>query len=455
MNRAMQSKLMVAAVLIVVLLIPVGAVADDLSDISTKLDFFYVANPNAANATAETINTAQVISGGGTGDFYTAANVSKFRDLIKAVLGSGVSGVNHTLLRSVLAQTLKITNKRIGVYLVNDNAATITNADNRERFGIVLEAGHAWPCAICYTEDRDTRTYGGSLSMGAWHLNNSSEFSTTTAILETFCHEVMHTQDLSDGRAHLFGAFSYGPDRTHYFVEAIPNMAMTYKEGIANFVGYWFNSNQESRVRQWFVNNDYIVVEKNPPTTLYNSLHAANIPEINPNTTTFRQEIKTNYAIYRIRSLPVDVIAKNEQVIAIILYEQAFYSTFDNVVGAIKQVNPNTFLVSTSAWAQLVEELCRRGLPSDIANFDEITSSDSNPKRFLLPLAICDYFTGFRSTTQAEFARIFENMLPDSLLSLYWDHRGMVRGAVNTSSLTNGDITNIAVALGITQSVQE
>ena len=56
----------------------------------------------------------------------------------------------------------------------------------------------------------------------------------------TFIHELVRTQDRSDRREHMFtisrSSHSYGADGTHYDVEAVPNLAATYQEGIANAV---------------------------------------------------------------------------------------------------------------------------------------------------------------------------------------------------------------------------
>ena len=449
--------------------LPVGARANDADRayIKGKLVFFYVGNPNDAAATAVHIDTDGVLKNTGTGSFYTDATMAKFRDMIKALLGNAaVAGAgDQDKLQSVVASTLKITGKPIAIYLVDDDAAKLTNAANLGRFGICLDnntSKQAWPCARVYRgDDRDTHLWGGNLTLGAWHYNHDSQFATLKVCISTACHEMMHTQDLSDMRIHQFGAFYYGNDRTHYTAEATPDVALTYIEGIANFAAYSYDDDAAAKVRKWFSDNGYIVVEKTVPAGatapelyLYKQLKDAGIQEITPVPATFNTNIQSNYAIYNIRSLPAKVIAQNEQVIAIALHTQAYYTSFDNVMAAIKDINGTTFRTSTSAWALLISRLCTRSALDRTA--EQLGKTDyKEPKKYYLPLAICDYYTSFRSNNKDEFKAVFED-LPTITpwIDAYFDSgvRDTAKAAVNPSAPKYSDVTDIAIALGINSS---
>jgi hypothetical protein len=105
----------------------------------------------------------------------------------------------------------------------------------------------------------------------------------------------------------------------------------------------------------------------------------------------------------------------------------------------IKQVNPKVDKRSTSAFAQLVQELCMQGA----------LGPGGSGRQDLLPLALCDYFTLFKSKDEADFAGLFDGLLDQSLISDYFKVRGSVKSAVKSGSPSKNDIANIALALGI------
>lgn len=440
----------------------------DRAYIKGKLSFFYVANPNAASTASVAVDVNRVLDNTGTGTFYTDAAMLKFRNMIKALLGSAaVAGAGDLdALQEVVANTLKITGKPIAVYLIDDNAAKLTNVANMNKFGICLDdntSKQAWPCASAYSaDDRDKHAWGGNLTLGAWHYNNDSQFAALKDCISTICHELMHTQDLSDMRIHQFGAFFYGNDQTHYITEATPDRALTYMEGIANFAAFSYDGSAATEARKWFTNNDYILVEKTVPAGakepelfLYKKLKDAGITEVTPIPANFNNNVKTNYALYKIRSLPASVIAQNEQVVAIALHTQAFYTGFDNVMAAIKDINGSTYRTSTSAWALLIARLCTRALPPG-RTVDQLKVSEyQEPKKYFLPLAICDYFTSFRSTNKGEFKAVFEDLPAITpWIDAYFDSgaRDTAKKAVNPSAPKYSDVTDISIALGINSS---
>jgi hypothetical protein len=448
--------------------LPARASEADRNYIRNKLTFFFVANPNAAGAAASTVDVDAVLKSTGTTAFYTSATLAKFRDMIKALVGAGpvANAGDLDILQQVVASTLKITGKPIGVYLIDDSGAKVTNQANQDKFGICLDDStnrQAWPCASAYTEDdRDKHAWGGNLTLGSWHFKNSAQFAALQDCIATSCHELMHTQDLSDMRLHIFGAFMYGNDQTHYDVEATPDMALTYMEGIANFAAYWYNSNAFREANEWFTANGYLLVEKvvppgekAPELLLYKELQKAGISEISPAPANYSANIRANYAFYKIRSLPAKVIVQNEQIVSLALHTHAFYTSFDNVMAAIKDINPSTYRTSSSAWAAVIGRLCTRALPPGRTVAQLGRAEYKEPKKYFLPLAICDYYTSFRSTNKSEFKAVFEDwptIVP--WVDAYWDSgaRDDVKHAVKVNAPKVGDVTDMAIALGITSS---
>jgi hypothetical protein len=84
---------------------------------------------------------------------------------------------------------------------------------------------------------------------------------------------------------------------------------------------------------------------------------------------------------------------------------------------------------------------------------------DDGPKPWLIPLAYADYFTSYNATTKADYASIFENMLPQEWVDLYWDwYKARVRLAAPlgpTMPPRREHLTDIATALGVTTSTPD
>ncbi|MDI6828133.1 MAG: hypothetical protein QME62_06600 [Armatimonadota bacterium] len=423
------------------------AFAADIAYIRSKLDFRFVSDPNSTNGTAQRINVQQVLDGSGSGALYTGESCEKFRKIIKAACGGTVSGADCNHFRNIVERLLRITNRTVTVYFIDDLNTTITNT-TPSWYDVCVDSGHAWPCSFSGTD-----TTPSSITFGSYWLNDTTEFPNFNSILATFCHELMHAQDMSADRTHMYGNYYYGADESHYFIEAIPDMSMTYKEGIANMVSFYFSGDWAERALRWFMTNGFMIVEKTVPAGysanlfLYNSLRQAGVPEITSGSDyeyfrrLYGSNLASKYAIYRIRSLPAEIIKQNEYMIALILYNHGWYTSFDDVFEAIRQVNPNLYQTCDSAFARLVEALCsQRASPLVESSADE----------YLLTLALCDYFTFFKSQTQSEFAAVFENMLNSQLIQEYWNRRQQIMAAVDIEHPAPGDILHIADALGIT-----
>ncbi|MDH7480451.1 MAG: hypothetical protein QHH26_00580 [Armatimonadota bacterium] len=439
------SRVLFAACLIVVF--ANGVQAADVEYIKSKLDFRFVANPNSTTGTAQRINVQQVLDGSGSGAPYTGQSCDKFRKIIKAACGGTVPGADCNHFRNIIERLLRITEKTVTIYFIDDLNTSITNT-SPTWYDACLDSGHAWPCSYAGTD-----TTPASITFGSYWLNDTSQFPDFNSILATFCHELMHAQDLSEDRTHMYGNYYYGADENHYFIEAIPDMSMTYKEGIANMVGFYFYGRWAEQAISWFTRNGFIIVEKTVPPGyssnlfLYSMLKQAGVPEITSGADfeyfkkLYGSSVASTYGIFRIRSLPADIIKQNERIIALILYNHGLYTSFDDVFEAIQQVNPSLYRTCDSAFARLVEALCSQRASPQV---------ESSPDEYLLTLALCDYFTCFKSQTQNEFASVFENMLDSQLIQAYWEKRDQIKAAVDINHPAPGDIFHMSEALGIT-----
>ena len=114
--------------------------------------------------------------------------------------------------------------------------------------------------------------------------------------------------------------------------------------------------------------------------------------------------------------------------------------------------------VSTSPIAQLYNTLCRAGLDGRPLS-SVMGVNEAGPKPYLIPLAYADYFTAYRSASKADYASIFENMLPHEWVDLYWDgYKDTVRMAVPVDASHTpqfGNLTDISIALGVNSSTAE
>jgi len=438
-----------------------------------KICLRYVADPNdpAKGSTAVDIqqvlavNEQQVSQKPGN-TFYTDPKLARFRALVKLLGGGKTCRCNQPgcgqpcasdpdLFQKIVQKVVGLTDRWVRVYLINDSAG-IADAEKNNSillYGISVEndggKDYASPCTLC---DWEPGKRNCSISTGIHLLSDTGSYPTLDYVLETFCHELMHTQDLSASRTHIYGIYRYGSDREHCFLEAIPDMASTYQEGLANLAGHWYNKPAADMAINWFLWAGVMVVEKktppglDPKLFLYDKLKAAGVPETNdPLLVSFIEsacgkDAAKNYAFYKMKDLPAYIIRQSEEIIALILYYQARDTSFDRVMDCVKQVNPKVDKHSTSAFAQLIQELCVQG------------AIEGKPpaREDLLPLALCDYFTLFRSKDEADFAGLFDGLLDQSLISDYFKVRGSIKAMVKTGSPGKDDIANIALALGIT-----
>jgi len=159
------------------------------------------------------------------------------------------------------------------------------------------------------------------------------------------------------------------------------------------------------------------------------------------------------------QSTPVTrFIVHNENIIALTFSEYARHLGLPKFLAALKTNDATLFRVSTSPIAQLYNTLCRAGLDGRPLS-SVMGVNEAGPKPYLIPLAYADYFTAYRSQTKADYKAIFEDMLPQEWVDLYWDgYKDLVRRAVPidaTHAPTFGNLTDISIALGVNASQAE
>lgn len=458
----------------------------DRETIRDLMRFYYVERINDSSYTPALLENTAIMQGRESGPFWTNRNMVGPQRLVRSLL----SASGDANLQRITAKVLRIMNRPIKVNLLDDSAANVGSVAERLYGACPSGRGKAWPCASNMTTSDDfaancarilgTRpparrdgTWGGEICMGAVYFTGGSQ----TAKMGTIIHELLHTQDYTDGRAHLFWVgttlYRYGSDDVHYGTEAIPNMAVTYQEGAANIMKLLYDGQGLRDMFRWFSTNDHMLVEQarhapgtgpssslhrcheasapSPDVWLYNQITAAGIrPEgtVSANGST--------YGLFRIRSLPAPIIAHNEYILAMLGAMYAEHVGENKLFNAIHAVNSQGRRTSGSWLAMFYQSLCSQALPAGqtIQTLVRSPPASGVPRPYLLPLAYVDYFTGYTAQNKDSFKAIFENQsYMNEWVDLYWDYgRDLVRTAVPMRNLEFRNLTDIAIAMGVNQS---
>lgn len=469
---------------------PANASEADRTYLQGKVSFRYVDTPNDLSKSPEILDNAAIAGGTESGTFWSNTTIPGLQTIVRALVKpSGKGGDGN--LQYVAASIIRVLDKPVIIMLLNDtgglNSAAFDHWDACSN-----GSGKAWPCASNFATADDSRedcakkqgkpvparrdgVWAGQMALGQGVFVGDPGWATST-----FIHELVHTQDRSDGRAHMFWvsnkSYHYGADGTHYGVEAVPNLAATYQEGIANTLRLVVNEKRRKEMFDWFSNNDVVYVEKalvtpgtgsgalpcwlstaipSPDIWLYDQLKKAGAKEITPSG---GAPAGPGYAYYRIRDIPPQFIVHDEYILALTFSEYARHMGLTKFMNALKTNNATLYRVSTSPIAQLYNTLCTAGLEGRALS-SVMGVNEAGPKPYLIPLAYADYFTGYKSTSKAEYASIFENMLRSEWIDLYWDgYKDGVRGAVPidaTHAPKFDDLTSIAITLGVNSSTAE
>jgi hypothetical protein len=439
----------------------------DREIIAQKIRIRYIPHPNTGPQEIIRIPVSRVLADGfifGTSSESGMNVCARFlKHLLRPVGRNADDG--QPLLQQTVANTLRITGDSVVVDIYHDdqvlNAYAKTQYLNDPQYG----DDHVWPAAW-----RDDTGPGADGRNHTAHIQFGENFAHEYGITEmrrTFVHEMMHTQDFSDVRTHIWGRFRYGTDGGHYGFELLPNAADAFGEGIANSMTYIYSRISRNEVLRWFANNDYCIIEMPPADDVIrrNRLPARDewiytqVSRTNPpgaglvsSEPSFR-----GYRVYRLAEMPSRFLMQNEQIMGMIGAEYALKIGRNKYFQAIRSGNGRLFRVSTSAHARWFEALSNEAIPDGITMNDiRTTSRESQP--YFFALALADYFTYYRSTTLEQFKAMFENSLSADWASAYWTAgKDIVRRAAPIT-LTGGrppvlnvqqNIDAIATALGI------
>jgi hypothetical protein len=439
-------------ILLLSLYYPVFSEVTDRDYILAKMRVFYIPNINATGSPAiyrissnTIINSANIF--GTTGNSNMDRCAQFLQQLFKPVSQGGMPD-----LQRYTANIMRLNNKLVYMYLINDFSQTITT-QAETRFDICTSADrHVWPCASHFTDEPGSDSISGNIKMGEDYFRTNG----ITIGRRTYLHELMHTQDPSDRREHMWysavsnRSFSYGSDNVHYYVELTPNITATYQEGIANTFTYLYSNSERNSTLEWFAENGECVVETARPAIvpasvwLYSLISASNPPGPGrtPTSPRYNANIVSNYKIYRLAELPSRFILQNEKIIGIIAAEYSNKVGFTKFMRALQTTNRVVTNVSTSPIARLIENFCITALPNGLT-VREVTAVSRNQMPYLYPLALIDYFTYYRTQSKVEFRALFENLLPEVWVDLYWTAgKDIVRNAARFN-MTNSQPSGI------------
>lgn len=432
---------------------PVYAQTSDRDYLISKIRVFYVASPNGSPLSVSQISANSIINSANIFGTTNNGNMDRFAEFLQQLF-KPVSQGGMPDLQRYTASILRLNNKIVYMFIFNDFNQTITPATETS-LGLCVSADRrVWPCALHYSDSRGhvADSVAGHIKMGEKYFRDNG----ITVGRRTFLHEMMHTQDPSDRREHMWyssalgQSFSYGSDRVHYFVELTPNITATYQEGIANTFTYLYSGAERRETINWFAENGECVVETARPASipasmwLYSLITANNPPGPGrtPTSPRYNANIVSNYKLYRIAELPSKYIIHNEKIIGIMAAEYSRKVGFAKFMSALQQTNRDVTNVSTSPLARLIENFCLTALPSGLTVRD-VTAVSRAQMPYLYPLALVDYFTYYRTNSKAEYRALFENLLPEVWVDLYWTAgKEIVRNAARFT-MTNGRPTGV------------
>lgn len=428
-----------------------------------RLFIYYVPNPNKAKTGVYLLSTTGIRKGdtlSAAGDFWHNPKLKHARSLVLGLLRPSNNGGNVSLQQTAY-DIMKIQDKDVQVWIYNDKVKI--NKYTRDQYDPCEdENGYVWPCAGNFDDDEnESNLFAGYMHLGVKNMNKKGKEWTYA----TFIHELMHTQDKSDIRAHIFYSYStekwyhYGKDGDHYYQEAVPSTNSAYGEGIANTLSLIFDPEQYLVSFTWFANNGDLWVEtkkdrkaKDIPARawLYDRIKKVAGPGR-------RIKDMDDYRAYKIRDLPARYIIHNEMIIAMIFSQYGLHVNDYKFLKAIKKSNKE-YNERSSSIANIFKNMCEAGLPKGETP-GTVLETDA-PMTYLLPLAYADYFTGYNAKTIKEFNAIFEYKIPWVWVDMYWKHgRELVRNRIPIDDPTyypvTEDLTDIAMTLGIIENVAE
>jgi hypothetical protein len=435
----------------------------DRDYIAQKIRINYIPHPNTAPLEIIRIPVSRVTATTGFVFGTTSENgMDQCALFLKQLLQPVASGSNgQPLLQQIIAGTMRITGDSIVMNIYNDVAA-FNNYAKTQYFGDTSVGDHVWPNA--HRGDVDPSATGADHT---GYIDVGEDYASGYGITEmrrTIVHEMMHTQDFSDVRYHMWGRFRYGTDGDHYGFELIPNITDAFGEGIANSMVYLYSDISRRQVEQWFGNNDWCVIESTTPRLrtvapsdwLYTQVSSTNPPGAGGAPASARLR-SLGYKSYHLAQIPARWLLHNEQIMGMIGAEYARRVGKAKYIQAIRSGNGQMFRVSTSPHARWFEALSSAAIPDGLT-MSSIRASSRAEMPYLFALALADYFTYYRANSAAEFRSMFENSLAEDWVDLYWTAGKEIVRRAAPITMTNGNppvlnvnaqIDLIARALGV------
>lgn len=424
--------------------------------LKSKLKFYYVADVTGTSAVM--LNNNDISAGTFSGAFWSNSKMSGPQRLVKALLSNSSSGGDAKLQR-LASEIIKIRNEVVHVYLLDDATTSITESTSKNFGACDNGAGKSWPCARSYD---DTKSEAGQMCLGTNFLTTYMPGSRSASNVKeyryaTFVHELTHTQDNVDWRAHLhfddqLGWFSYGSDGDHFGVEVLPDLNATYSEAIANAFAMYYDTYDYEEGFRWFAEGGEMYVEHAPSgysgpaiTSVLSAFQAAGVTPLGQFT-----HSGSRYSVFRMSDVPLGLIMNNEIMLAVMLESTRLYGGTDEYMAALTSSNKELFRVCANPVAVLFRNMCRVGLPPGVDDITSLNQSTGN-YAYLFPLALADFFTAYEAQSKAEFKAIFENQgYMDPWIDDYWDNHRVTVMEMAPLSCGIGDLIDLVrQALGM------
>lgn len=384
-----------------------------------KLVFYYIDNPataKPADFSSFEINKGDIADNKDiTSPLWTNANNIGLKNLLIKMLRASANGGDAKMQR-VIRNVLCISDKKVYVFLYNDVPNTAPHSSwiyckNSSGYG-AAHNNASWPCAQQFT-DR-TLEASGHIGIGAYFFSPtrpaaSGGWSAEAEKGHVFIHELVHTQVPLVLESSLGSVDMYGNDGGHNFHELLPSRNSAFNEGVATSFALRYHLPAWMSMTTWYNNNEVMNIDNltgcgalPPPLhCLQTRLTSASVAAEAACTATA--------ACYKLRSIPAPIVMHNETVSANILFQymQQFGSELmlvRDVKNALTEMNK----ASNYTFAPLFKEMVKSGM--NYRNPKAAAGSTTHGQ--FLPLAILDYYTGYKVNDKATLA---------SVLSVTWD----------------------------------
>ncbi len=435
-------------------LIPARGQTSDQTYLAGMIRFTYVAEPNNSGENApEILDNEAIQKESREGAFWTNPSAIRLQELVRGLLCDFGDGGDNMLQR-LAARIIAIRNKPVIVYLIDD-ATQPLDENARARWGKWIDAqrNRVYPASFDFSASEELRVacegktgaaseprldteYAGELAIGA-QLDLTA--ASGGVVFPLFLHALVHTQDGTCSRRHVFGPLGYPTENENTRALAyatFPDLKTAYREAIAYTIACWYSNDFYESLFGSILPTTFLLMEKEPypsfaeypaghecadlysPSTdgwLYEKLTGAAGSSIQESDFQFYP----GFASIRIADLPADILTQNEFVLALVFSSYLSHIDRDAFLDIMKKVYYET-PENISAATYLFQLLCEAG------------SGNTS----LLPIAYLDYFSGYAAQSLEEFQNLFDDTsLVEEWLGAYWEkYHEKVRSTVKPRS---------------------